>query len=358
MEPGKTPTSSLSGSHVSFFSSLCLRTAFTAFRLLVTRVLHQGLTLFRRTRSGNKSPETPPAQSSHFTRHPLDVVKNIVAYLAYDLPSLRACSLTCRTWYTAAAPHLHHRLIIETRSWFDGCERIRRMHSRGLLPLVGYVKIRGCYYGDGIKLSGCCFPRQSFETLTNVNELTLTYLDIPSFLPRIRKCFGHFLPTVRSLRLGSPKGYDRQIIFFIGSFQHLQDLELFRMKFDPWYNTGPEDKQIPPFSPPLQGRLTTRSWMKQNFFKDMAQLFGGIRFTEMNIFDTYETRFLLRACAKTLRILQCAPNDPLGECLHPRYLCGFLTISQLTASSGSSISHGTRLFVVSTSRLQTLMPLH
>jgi len=66
--------------------------------------------------------------------------------------------------------------------------------------------------------------RHFFE-LTNVQELGIGYLNIPKFMPRIRRYFRGFMPTVRSLALREPKGSRRQIVYFIGLFQHLEDLK-------------------------------------------------------------------------------------------------------------------------------------
>ena len=53
----------------------------------------------------------------------------------------------------------------------------------------------------------------------------ITYLEITKFIPRIRRCFGHFLLTIRSV-LRDTRGSRRQIVHFIGLFQHLGDLKL------------------------------------------------------------------------------------------------------------------------------------
>ena len=48
-----------------------------------------------------------PPQSSTATL-PLEIIEMIIAPLVYDIPSLRACSLTCYSWYIASVPQLHH----------------------------------------------------------------------------------------------------------------------------------------------------------------------------------------------------------------------------------------------------------
>jgi hypothetical protein len=149
--------------------------------------------------------------------------------------------------------------------------------------------------------------------LNNIRELRIGFLDIPSFIPAIRKYFDHFLPTVRSLALESPKGSRRQIIFFIGLFQDLQNLSIYDNAFS--HSGGqPEDLTlVPSFSPPLRGRLVAWRVKRGGLFRDMAGLFGGIKFSQMNLLDVEETEFLLTACSKTLWTLQLHPTDPRGE---------------------------------------------
>ena len=150
MRPRKTPTSSLSGTHVPFFSSLGLTVLSTALELLIMQIWYRGQALLHRLRSGGASSETSPTCPSSATRLPLEVVEIIIAYLVHDLPSLRACSLTCYSWYIAAVPHLHHPLVINTWTYsyawgpLQWPKHIRRMHSLGLLPLVGDLEIRDC----------------------------------------------------------------------------------------------------------------------------------------------------------------------------------------------------------------------
>ena len=235
----------------------------------------------------------------------------IMAHLIYDSPTLRSCSLTCYSWYTAAVPHLHPTLNIFFYRWGQKSYRwpdpIRRMHVLGLLPFVKSVTI--CCGIFSPKMFNPRISRQ-FSALTNVKRLEIDDLDIPSFVPKVRRYFGSFLPTLRSLRLKSPKGSNRHIIFFIGLFQHLENLELSSPRF--WY--GEENQTlIPSLTPPLQGRLVARDLERTNFFQDMAHLFGGIRFSALDIFGVKDTKFLLRACAKTLRMLQLHPTDSRGE---------------------------------------------
>ena len=247
----------------------------------------------------------------------------IITHLVYDKLSLCACSLTCHSWYIAAVPHLHHTLVIDTddprKRRFRWPNLIWYKHMLGLLPLVKKLHILA-YISHGTgeitpKMFRCC-TLGKFSALTNVQELGIDFLDIPKFMPRLRRYFGHFLPTVRSLALRSPRGSHRQIIYFIGLFQHLQDLKLLFRSFGS--NSEGEAPVgdltlIPPFVPPLRGQLTVTVLTRVELLEDMIGLFGGIRFRSMDLFCVVGMRLLLNACVETLETLRLHQNDVRGE---------------------------------------------
>jgi len=70
---------------------------------------------------------------------------------------------------------------------------------------------------------------------------------------------------------------------------------------------------IPPFSPPLQGRLMMVHFMRVGFLENMIGLLGGVRFRHMDLFGVGETQLVLYACAKTLETLRLYPANPWGE---------------------------------------------
>ena len=191
------------------------------------------------------------------------------------------------------------------------------MHRLGLLPLVKKFKIckRTRYLVKRFtpQQLNCCTLRH-FLALTNVQELGIDYLDIPPFIPEIRKYFGHFLPTIRSLSLRKPRGSNRHIIYFIGLFEHLNDLKLLSDEVAGSLDGDPEDDPslFPFFAPPLRGQLTITCFRKVALLRDMVDLFGGIRFRHMDLVDVEGMRLLLGACAKTLETLRLYPTDPRG----------------------------------------------
>ena len=241
----------------------------------------------------------PKAGSSPATSLPQDVVGAIVAHLIHDTPSLLACSLTSRSWSAAAVPHLHDTLNIYTcKHTYWGEEHkwpnpLQRASKFGWLPLVTRLFI----YDDTLGrpwFSLALFHRQTrleFSELSNVRELYIGSLDIPSFLPTTQQYFGQFSPTVRYLTLINLKGTYRQIVFFVGLFQHLEDLRLN-------CNRVLEEQEadltlVPYFVPPLRGRLTAINIQGYDFARTMVDLFGGLRFRHLDISDSCGTQFLV-----------------------------------------------------------------
>ena len=244
----------------------------------------------------------------------------IIAHLTYDTRSLLACSLTCYSWYTAAVLRLHRTLIIQTRHWYTNEKfwwprPLLYMRELGLLPLVKEFQVHTRRDTDINGFSPELFNRfilRQFSALTNVQELGIDHLNIPKFMPRIRRYFGHFFPTVRSLALRTPRGSRRQIIYFIGLFPHLDDLKLLGA-FNFQEGQTSDLTLVPPFTPPLRGRLTMSNLRSVGFLKDMIDLFGGIRFCYMDLFEVEGMWLLLDACVETLEVLRLCPTDFCGE---------------------------------------------
>ena len=330
MSPTKAPISSLSGSHATRFSLLRLTViTVTAIELLVKRVWYRILAGIWRMFSGSASPTTRP---SYFARLPAEILEMIILHLVYDTRSLLACSLTCHSWYIVVVPHLHCALIIQTyyRYWerkFKWPRPLRDMYKLGLLPLVKKFHIGGEDSSKPRLFSPERVSRYTlrhFAALTNVQELGIDHLDIPSFIPKIQQYLGHFLPTVHSLALREPKGSRRQIIYFIGLFKHLEDLKLIYDGINSQDEPADDPTLVPPFIPPLRGRLTVTCFTRVGVLKDMIDLFGGIRFRHMSLFNVVGMRLLLDACAETLETLQLHPTDPRGKGLS---LNGFRVLS-------------------------------
>lgn len=289
--------------------------------LLAMRVWYRGKARIARLLSTHGSSETPTAQSSGAANLPLNIVESIIAHLIYDKHSLLACSLTCHTWYIACVPHLHRTLFVWSSFSYYGPEKswpapLENLSKLGLLPFVKDLIIKK-FYGHPQAFSPKHINSRAlrqFARLTNIQDLKIDDLDIPKFMPRVRHYFGHFMPMLRSLGLNVPRGSRRQIFFFIGLFEHLEDFMLHGGTLEYWQNEPVKDLTLVPlFVPPLRGRLVMSCFSGVGFLKDMVDLFGGVRFHYMDLFAVGEARLLLNAAAETLETARLYPADPYGE---------------------------------------------
>ena len=329
-----------------FSSSHLALTTTTVIELLAKRVWYRTQARIQRIRGA--SPETPTTRPSPTTKLPQEIIEAIIAFLANDTRSLRACCLTCYSWYIAAVPHLHSNLLISEHFFgrrFRWPNPIRHMHALGLLPFV-----RTFWFGTAATGGDIFSPKQfnhrtlrQFSALANVQKLMIDHLDIPSFMPRVQQHFGHFLPTLRELYLRKPKGSRRQILYFIGMFKHLEDLEL-RQLLDVQEELAGDLTPAPPFVPPLRGRLRLWYFRRADFLETMIDLFGGIRFRRMDLFGVDGVPLLLGACAKTLETLLLYPRDPHSERLPPNICVSQPTNLQPCPPFGTSIYRGTSRF--------------
>ena len=248
----------------------------------------------------------------------------IITYLFYDTPGLLTSSLTCRSWHIAAAPHLHRTLITHTRH-SNGDEKAKwpkpllGASKLGLLPFVTELFISGGGLEGEMFSIKQLYRRieRKFSALNNLRELTITNLDIPSFMPRIRRYFGQFSPTLQSLILKHPKGSPRQIVFFIGLFPCLEDLELYSCCANPQEEAVDDLTLFPSSIPPLRGRLHAGYSEGDNLARTMINLFGGVRFVHMDLVRMGGAKLLLDAGADTLETLVLDATDICGEQLSP-----------------------------------------
>ena len=242
---------------------------------------------------------------------PYDVVEMIIAYLTRDLRTLKACSLICSSWYTAAVPHLHHTLTLTgagrtiNRSWLGP---LSRLHKLGLLPLVREIRID---QGPG----PCCWflPRvltRHFSALANIHTLKLENVEIYSFIPNLEHYFGHFSPTLRSIALYNPYCSPRQLSHFLSLFPNLDDIDI-RGIVHPLPDTPIPDTELGLFSAPKpRGRLVLYRYSWVETWTHLITSCGGLRFRHMDLEGSPGCAcLLLEACAETLETLRLDAKD-------------------------------------------------
>ena len=154
---------------------------------------------------GYESPSFKPLPLN--CRLPQELADMIVFYFIHDIRTLMLHDILFVV-HDCPRPHLHHSLTITDYPLHPGTGKHmwpvppQNSPEFDLLPLVGRFHIRLVYSKftlDSHPL--CCFP-----ALTNLQELRIDRLQLPSFMRDIRQCFEHLAPTLRFLAPWVPAG--------------------------------------------------------------------------------------------------------------------------------------------------------
>jgi len=251
-------------------------------------------------------PETSPSRS-YAGRLPQELVEMIIARPELDKQTLKACSRTCRSWYIATLPHLHHTLTLCRKVWDrdrGGLIPLKKLDKMRLLPFVKRLWIMDDY-ADPLLPSDILNPKclAYFSAFTNIQELGIDRLDLHSFVPQAQLYFGHFMPRLRSLALIRPGGPHHLLLSFLGLFPNLDDLKLVA-----WKSALRGPVPVSQSAPLLRGRLTLASFCGEDFLRDLSELSGGLRFRSMDLLEAEGSRFLLDSSAETLEVLRIYPT--------------------------------------------------
>ena len=183
---------------------------------------------------GNTLPVTETAYRSTCPSVPYEILEMIiVVHLANDLDTLKAYSLTCRSWYAVAVPHLHHTLslwgrppgppgVIDHLPPRYEFAPLSRLHGLGLIPLVKEIRvIQWRYMVNFIPQSFSNSDLCHFSAFMNVYTLRFDDLAIFVFIPEVERYFGHFSPTLRSITLYRPLCAPRQLSEELSQFSNV-----------------------------------------------------------------------------------------------------------------------------------------
>ena len=237
----------------------------------------------------------------------------VLAYFTHDIEMLKACSLTCYSWYIVAAPHLHHTFVFGETSLGrvrGGLKPLSRLHELGLSPLVKELQIRQLQFRWFLPRSFSRRDLRRFSAFTNVQRLTIQQLDLHKFFPGVERYFRHFSPTLRSITLETPRCTPRQLFHFFSLFPNLDDIEI---RFFSHVIGIPDDPLVPFSTPTLRGQLTLSSFTTVDPWKDLAAS-CGLRFRCINLHPVSQSApVLLAACAETLETLRIEPDNQAGK---------------------------------------------
>ena len=258
---------------------------------------------------GNAPPDT---RIAHGSIHPLpyEIIEIITTHLTHDLSALEACSLTCRSWYIAAAPHIHHTLILgEKRPGKprDKLNTLPKLHERGLMPLVKEIRADARYrwYPWFVPRTFNNRNLRYFSAFTNVQALKIRKMEIYRFIPGIERYFGHFSPTLRSITLWDPCCTPRQLSYFLSLFSNLDDIEIQLANTNVPRTTTPDAALVPVSTPKLRGRLILHCFYWVETWTDLINFCGGLRFRYMDLYVVIGcVPVLLEACAETVETIR------------------------------------------------------
>ena len=226
----------------------------------------------------------------------------IIVHLINDIPTLKACSLTCYSWYIITLPYIHHTFVLRgTRT--ESLRALSNRHARGLIPLTKEIRIlpHAHTFKPGWFLPQFFSHRDSchFFAFTDIQSLTVRQLDIAPFLQGLQQYFGHLSRTLRSLTLTGPRCTSMQLSYFISLFPNLDDISI------SFFFQRPPGGVLAPFSTPrLHGKLELRSVGAVEVWEHLAT-WGGLRFHSIFVCGvTMCVPVLLAACTDTLDTLQ------------------------------------------------------
>ena len=271
---------------------------------------------------GNAPPDTRTTRES---AHPLpyEIIEMVTAHLTHDLGALKACSLTCRSWYIAAVPHIHHTIILGEKRPNrprDKLKTLSKLHGRGLMPLVEEIRVCACYrwYPWFVPRAFSKRNLRYFSAFTNVQTLKIRKMEIYQFIPGIERYFGHFSPTLRSITLWEPCCTPRQLSYFLSLFPNLDDIEIQLLNTRVPRATVPHGALVPVSTPKLRGRLTLHHFYWPETWTDLIDSCGGLRFHYIDLYGVMDcTPILLEACAETIETIRFhvpyIPGDSDGE---------------------------------------------
>jgi len=285
----------------------------------VVTVWHQSKASIKRLLN-DEPPETRTAHEST-CRVPHDIVEIILTHLTHDLGTLKACSLTCRSWYTAALPHLFYTLTLRRdKSSFigdklgvtssrDRLKPLSRVHERGLTPLVKEIRLLQLYpwfTPQAFSHRDLCY----FSAFTNVQTLALHKLRIGPFIPDVERYFKHFSPTLRSIALYRPRCTPRQLSHFFSLFPNLDDIVIFGIPIEARIAMAPDTELVPFSKPKLRGQLLLRGFRQVDVWTHLIASCGGLRFRYMHLTAVGDSLpVLFEACAETLETLRISVAD-------------------------------------------------
>ena len=259
---------------------------------------------------------------------PPELVDEILRYLSEDLPTLKACSLTCKILHDSARPLIGSWLFLSPGSKrktnarsiksllhrpkkdVGTLERLSEIQSRGLLPHTRYLVLKMEEHADLLRSLQPFAPY--FFSILKLQSLVVDGLDVTAFIPYFHICLGMFTNSLRSLDIRHIWDSDRQLLWFISQFPLLEDLSI-RHCYALYFFLGPSPPLIRT-SPPFRGHLNLSLIMdSQSLCEALAQFPGGLNFTSIELKGCGKPSAVINACQPSLRSVSYTWTTALSE---------------------------------------------
>ena len=259
---------------------------------------------------------------------PQELIDHIMDMLQDDLPSLKACSLTCKAMFISTR-HLIHRTLLLTAqnnqsvlTREDKSRYLRRNKHDNELRFLSYLGERGLLRYTRtvhINMARTFIPDtlsphlHHFQSLDQVHSLAIERYDIVSWADHYKTCFVHFYPTLTSLTLTRPFNHYRLLLQFALQFPNLENLCFEWLMAEERIRTDLPLPTLIDESPPLRGHLrlagvdTVVKWPVDLEHELPNRI--NFRSVELEGFFGSRAQHTLNACSHTLEELTIVPHE-------------------------------------------------
>lgn len=259
---------------------------------------------------------------------PQELIDIIMNMLRDDLPTLKACSLTCRGMFASTRHLIHQTLHLTVKnnqsvlSREDKLRYMKRNDREVQLRFLSYLGERGLLqYPQILRIDmarmfvpDTLSPHLGhFQSLDQVHSLTIEDYDVARWANHYISCFVHFYPTLTSLTLSRPSNHYRLLLQFALQFPNLENLCLEWLVPEERIRTDLPFPTIIDKSPPLRGhlRLAGVDTVVQWPVDLVHEIPNGINFRSVELEGFFGSRaqHALNACANTLEHLTIVPHE-------------------------------------------------
>ncbi|KAF9650458.1 hypothetical protein BDM02DRAFT_3185306 [Thelephora ganbajun] len=241
---------------------------------------------------------------------PQELVNEILTYLKDDYSSLVSCSESCKALFCSTRPLIHRTLCLSTGYSIDRyCSSPSNRTQLDNLRLAEQAQVLQYTTRLIVRLGVDFVPEnlrphlRYFRAMQGITSLEIYLLDAASFLSTFDECFGHIVPTLKSLILISARDAIGDTFHFVSRFPSLQDLDLTQFSLARHNSSQPYTPPKIMTPPPLNGTLRFRgTYPSIEFIQSLLKVPGGIHFRSVEMGDTRKVplQMIIDACSSTI----------------------------------------------------------